>query len=147
MDRRVFIFPIVSIFLILALFLNPGMTGMIVGTGVPSEIKHLSAQVKITIRENIIPEDSVVTVSLDDQTSSMSIKEFIEKSGEEYELKEGEIPEIGYEGYGYAGEDPFLLDLSKFGLDLDLEPGEYTLLTEISYENFVISSISEEIVI
>jgi hypothetical protein len=147
MDRRVFIFPVVSIFLILALFLNTDMTGMIVGRGVSSEIKHLSAQVRIAIRENIIPEDSVVTVSLGNQTSSMPLKEFIEKSGEEYELKEGEIPEIGYEGYGYAGEDPFLLDLSEFGLDLDLEAGEYTLVTEISYGNFVISSTAEEIII
>ncbi len=146
MDRRAYVFPIISIFIIVALFLNPGITGLITGTGGSSEIKHLSAKVRITVSENIIPEGSVVTVSLGDQSSGMPIKEFIERSGEEYEFKYGQIPEIGYEGYGYA-EGHYTLDLSEFDLDLDLEPGEYTLVTEISHENLVLSNTAEEILV
>jgi|GEM_PF-5974910 len=145
MDRRVFIFPVMSLIIVLVLALQLDITGMI--TGVPDVNKQLSARVSIKVSEGMIPEDSVVTVSLENQTSTMPLKEFIERSGSEYELEEGEIPEIGYNGYGYSGEDPFLLELSEFGLDLDLGPGEYTLITEIMYENFVISSTSEEILI
>ncbi len=76
----------------------------------------------------------------------MPIKEFIERSGEEYEFKYDQIPEIGYEGYGYA-EGHYTLDLSEFDLDLDLEPGEYTLVTEISHENLVLSNTAEEILV
>ncbi len=146
MDRRAYVFPIISIFIIVALFLNPDITGLIIGTEGSSEIKHLSAKVRITVSDIIIPEGSVVTVSLGNQSSSMPIKEFIEKSGEEYEFKYDQIPEIGYEGYGYA-EGHYTLDLSEFDLDLDLEPGEYTLVTEISYENFVLSNTAEEILV
>lgn len=147
-DPRFYILPIVSVILIALFLANPDITGLIVGTGGPdNDIKQLSGKVRITVRENIIPEDSVVTVYLNGQNSGMPVKEFIEKSGEAYELAYGQITEIGYEGRGYAGEHSYTLDLSEFDLDLYLEPGEYTLITEVSYENFVISSISEDILI
>jgi len=146
-DPRFYILPIISIILIAVVLFRPDITGLITGTGEPTnEIKHLTGKVRISVFE-IIPEDSIVTVFLNDQGSGMPIKEFIEKSGGEYELKYGEVPEIGYEGYGYGGEHSYTLELSEFGLDLDLKPGEYTLITEVSYENFVISSTAEDILI
>jgi hypothetical protein len=147
-DPRFYILPIVSVILIALFLANPDITGLIVGTGGPADdIKELSGKVRITVRENIIPEDSVVTVYIDNQNSSMPVREFIERSGEAYELAYGQIPEIGYEGRGYAGGHSYTLGLSEFGLDLYLAPGEYTLITEVSYGNFVISSISEDILI
>ncbi|NIO20642.1 MAG: hypothetical protein GTN76_07860 [Candidatus Aenigmarchaeota archaeon] len=147
-DPRFYILPIISIILIAVILFRPDITGLVVGAGEPADgIKHLTGKVRITIYDTIIPEDSVVTIFLGDQSSSMPIKEFIEKSGGIYEVEYGRIPDIGYEGYGYAGEHFYTLDLSEFDLDLDLEPGEYTLITEVSYENFVISSTAEDIVV
>jgi hypothetical protein len=146
-DPRFYIVPIVSVILIALFLANPGMTGLIVGTGGPaSENSQLSGKIRITVLENIIPEDSVVTVYIGNQNSSMPVKEFMEKSGEAHELAYGRIPEIGYEGRGYAGRS-YTLDLSEFGLDLYLAPGEYTLITEVSYGNFVISNTSEDILV
>ncbi len=147
-DPRVYILPLISVILIAVVLVRPDITGLVIGVGGPEEtIKQLSGKIRITISKDIIPEDSVVTVFLNNQSSSMPIKEFIERSGEEYEFKYGRIPEIGYEGYGYAGKHSYTLNLSEFELDLNLRPGNYTLVTEISYENFVISSTAEEIVI
>ena len=147
-DNRVYILPLISVILVAVVLLRPDITGLIVGGGIQGEtIKHLSGKIKITISKDIIPKDSVITVFLNNQSSSMPIREFIDKTGEEYEFRYGRIPEIGYEGYGYAGKHSYTLNLSEFGLDLNLKPGNYTLVTEISYENFVISTTAEEIIV
>lgn len=145
-DTRFYIVPVISLILAAVVLIRPDVTGLLVGVG-DSGFKHLTGKVRITIYDTIIPEDSVVTVFLGEQSSSMPIKEFIDKAGGAYEIKYGSIPEIGYEGYGYAGEHLYELGLSEFDLNLDLEPGKYTLTTEVSYENFVLSSTSEDIII
>jgi len=147
-DPRFYILPLISVIIVAVFLVNPGITGLIIGTGGGAEenLMQLSGKVSITISKEIIPEDAVVTVFLSDQSSAMPIKDFIEKTGKEYEFKYGRISEIGYEGYGY-GKGTYTLDLSDFGLNLMVEPGNYTLTTEISYENFVISSTSQDVVV
>lgn len=147
-DPRVYTLPIISIILIAVFLINPDLTGLVVGGGeTPDEtLKHLTGKVRITVFE-IIPRDSIVTVFLGDQSSDMPLREFIAKSGERYIIEYGQIPEIGYEGEGYAGGYSYTLELSEFDLDLNLEPGSYTLITEVSYGDFVLSSTAEDIII
>ncbi len=141
MDRRVYILPIMSVLLVFAFAFGPGITGFMVAGPV-----ELSANISVSISEDgFIPEDSLVTVYLDDRNSSMDFKEFIRRTGQGQSVTRDYIPEIGYEGYGYAGTYTYILDISEFNLDNVVEPGVHNLTVEVSYENYVISHTSQKI--
>jgi hypothetical protein len=143
MDRRAYILPVISVFLVLALFTRPDITGFMVAG--PFE-NRISADISIKINQDgFVPEDSLVTIYLGDRSSPMDFKEFIEKTGKDFERLRGEIPEINYEGYGFGGENAYSLDISEFDLDTTIEPGNYTLIVEVGYENYVISHTSQNI--
>lgn len=141
MDRRVFILPVISVLVVLVLVLNPDITGFMVAE--PSE-KQVFADITVSINEDgFIPEDSVITVYLGNRKSSMNFKEFVKKTGKSYNWLKSEIPQMGYEGYGYGGIYTYVLDINEFDIDTILKPGEYELIIEVSRENYVISETSQ----
>ena len=141
MDRRVYILPIISILAVLILILRPDITGFMV-----AEPLSVSADISVSINEDgFIPEDSIVTVYLDDRKSEMAFSEFVMRTGRGHERIIDEIPKIGYDGYGYAGIYTYALDISEFDIDTILEPGEHNLTIEVSYGNYVILYTSQKI--
>lgn len=143
MDRRVFILPIASVLLVLAVLMRPDFTGFI-AAGTPEDGE--TPQVSVTISgDGMIPEDSVITVYLDDQEASMGFRDFVEKTGKDFRRIHGEIPEIGYEGYGFGGSNTYSLEISDFGLVLSPGSGEHVLTIEVAYGNFVISRASSPV--
>ncbi len=146
MDRRVYILPIMSVILIVILAMRPDITGFMVARPSGPLENQIFANISMSINEDgFIPEDSLVTVYLDDRSSSMGFKEFIDKTGTGYNRMKGEIPDIDYEGYGFGGTYTYAIDISEFDLNTILEPGEHNLIVEVSYENYVISHTSQTI--
>ena len=144
MDRRVYILPVVSVLVVFALLMSPDLTGRMVATrGFENQIV---ATLSISTTESgLIPQDSVVTVYLDNEKSSMPFADFVKKSGKGFIKTEGEIPEIGYEGPGFGGPFTYEVGISEFGIDRTLEPGDYILLMELSYGDYVISQTTQSI--
>lgn len=142
MDRRVYILPIISVFIVLALVLRPDITGFMAAEPLENQISAVSVSIN---EDGFIPEDSLVTVYLDEQNSTMDFKEFVRRTGRGYERIIDEIPKIGYDGYGYAGIYTYVLDISEFDIDTILEPGEHNLTIEVSYGNYVILYTSQKI--
>lgn len=143
MDRRVYILPIISVFIVLGFISNPEITGLMVAE--PSKTR-ISADISVSINEDgFIIEDSLVTVYLDDRKSEMAFSEFVRRTGRSYERVRAEIPEIGYDGYGYAGIYTYVLDVSEFDLDTVVEPRVHTLRVKVSYGDHVFSDTSQKI--
>lgn len=143
MDRRVYILPIISVFIVLALVLRPDITGFMVAEPLENQI---SADISVSINQDgFITEDSIVTVYLDDRKSEMAFSEFVRRTGRSYERVRAEVPEIGYEGYGYAGIYTYSLDISEFDLDTVVDRGVHTLRVKVSYGEHVFSDTSQKI--
>jgi len=143
MDRRVYILPIVSVFIALAFMMRPATTGLITAE---TPEKSVLADISVTINsDGLIPEDSVITVYLDDRSASMPFGEFVEKTGEGKTLINERIPEIDYDGPGYAGVYTYILPISEFGIDTVLESGEHSLVIEITYDDSMLSRDEQKI--
>lgn len=141
MERRAYILPIISVLAVLVLVLNPDITGFMVAE--PSE-RQVFADISVSINEDgFIPEDSIITVYLGKRKSSMDFKEFVKKTGKGYNWIKSEIPQMGYEGYGYGGIYTYSIDINEFDIDTILRSGEYELVIEVSRENYVISETSQ----
>ena len=146
MDNRIYILPVVSIALIASIvFARPDLTGFVVSEGEISTVKYVDAQIRVSIKDGIIPEGSFVSVSLANRTSNMTMEEFIGKSGEEYDLVEGSVPEISYEGPGFLGPAEYTVDLDEFDLKVPLTEGSYVLSNSVYYEGTLLS-YTEEVV-
>jgi hypothetical protein len=145
MDRRILIIPVLTILFIAILFLRPEISGFIVGSISPEQ-RIIEAKVVVTINEDgFIPENAIVKVYLDNRTATMSFSEFVKKAKGGHDIRMGRVEEINYEGYGYGGAYTYTLDLSQFSLDTLVQPGEHTLVTEVLYEDFVLSRTSQTI--
>lgn len=128
-----YLLPLVTILVVAGFLLfDPGITGFAI------QDQDYDATIKISTHEFIVvPEDTVVEVSLDDISSTMTFKEFIEKTNVEYELVEGSFKDIDYSGYGYSGRHEYFLPISEFGFD-SIEEAE-TLRVKVRYRNYLIS--------
>jgi hypothetical protein len=143
MDRRAYILPVISVFLVSILILRPDITGFMVAGPLETAI---SANISVSVNEGgFIPEDSIVTVYLDERDSSMGFRDFVDKTGKGFKRTKGEVQEIGYEGYGFGGAYTYVLDIGEFDLDTVLEPGNHTLVVEVIHGNYVISHTSQNI--
>ncbi|MCK5022640.1 MAG: hypothetical protein KAS04_00560 [Candidatus Aenigmarchaeota archaeon] len=137
MDRRVYILPIVSVLFVIFSFTNPDLSGYIVADSGTSE---LSADISVSIStDGFIPVDSIVTVYLDDVSSSMKFTDFIEKSDNEKNIVNCKIEQMSYSGKCYTGPYTYILDISEFDIDTITETGNHMIVIEVSYGNFVIS--------
>ena len=144
MDSRLsFVVPAISAAIIALVLMRPEITGFAVSPG-----GIMQAGIMVATAEGVIlPRDSVVTISIDEEEASMPVSAFISKSARPYELVEGEVPEIGYEGLGYTGNHTYMVQLSEFDLARDLQPGTHTLTVKITYKGVVISASEREIVV
>lgn len=143
MDRRVYILPVMSILAVLILFLRPDITGFVVAG--PSE-NQIFANISVSINEDgFIIEDSLVTVYLDDRKSEMVFSEFVRRTGRSYERIRAEVPEIGYDGYGFGGVYTYVLDISEFDIDTVVDRGAHTLRVKVSYGEHVFSDTTRRI--
>ncbi len=75
----------------------------------------------------------------------MAFKEFVRRTGKGYERVRAEVPEIGYDGYGYGGIYTYSLGMSEFDLDTVVEQGEHTLRIKVSYGEHIFSDTSQKI--
>jgi hypothetical protein len=145
MDRRVYILPVASVLLLAILLIRPDITGLM--TAKPSAgAREVSAKISVAIaKEGFIPEDSSVAVYLDGRNASMKFGDFVALTGAGYSRVRERIPQINYEGYGYGGEYAYVLDISEFGLDTSVEPGNHELNIQVIYNGSVKSNTSQNI--
>jgi len=135
--------PVLTITALLVIFARPQITGFVVGPG-----SVLSADIKITTAEGVIlPADSVVTATLSEESSSMPVSMFVSKSGGAYEFVNGNVPELGYDGWGYTGNHTYIVPLSEFNLTRALPGGEHSIGVKIEYNGYLISSTEERVVV
>ncbi len=140
---QLYIVPILSliIFATIFTFTKPtlGPTGMAVSDINPTDERTVTAKVTLKLSKNeLIPKDSLVMVSLDDREASIPIKEFIKISNEPYEYAQGTLEIADYEGYGYIGDYTYSIDIENFNLDTKVLTGEHTFTTKIVYNNHVL---------
>jgi len=147
MDSRIFVWPLISIAIVLFLLMGPDITGFIVAGGPPQE-SEISAKVAVTINEDsFIPENALVTVYLDDRKASMPFSNFVTRTGSAYNRLKEQVTKINYDGYGYGGPYTYALDVSEFDLDTKVGSGEHELVIEVSYGDYIMSSNSQKITI
>ncbi|MCX6818168.1 MAG: hypothetical protein NTU57_04915 [Candidatus Aenigmarchaeota archaeon] len=147
MDRRIYVLPVASVIIILVLILRPDISGFVTARSL-SQQSLIEAKASVTIAsDGFIPENAVVTVFLDDESASMEFGDFVEKSGAAFDRRREQVPSIGYDGFGYGGEYTYFVDISQFGIDTLVGPGEHSLTVEVGYGESMLSTSSEKITI
>ncbi len=137
-----YVLPMIT-FIAIAIFAiaNPNITGLAVQDQV-----QISSQIQLKMDpEVVMPPSALVKVTLDGKSSSMTIEDFIEKTGQDYSYEQGTFPQINYKGQGYTGDYTYTLDLSEFNLGLVPRKDQYLLEIDIIFNNELLSH-SEEIV-
>ena len=142
-----YLLPIITILIILSiLFIRPAITtSLVTGKAIFNpNTKILTAKITISLDPvDIIPEDSLIIIKLDDKEAGMPVKEFIKKTKLLYEIKQGQLKDINYEGPGFLGREVYQLDISEFKLNTNLLVGEHTLITKIIYKDKMITESKE----
>lgn len=123
-----YILPIITMIIISIVFIAQpaGITGFVV------QEPQNAIEVRIS-NTTIIPINSTVEIVSNNQVHTISIEEFIRRSGTTPKIINSEIPEIDYYGKGYIGN--YAVSLSKLGLNISTQPTVY-----IIYGNIIISS-------
>ena len=136
-----YLLPIVSILIIFGfLFFDPNITGFFV-----KENKEILPKLNIETKEGmVIPLESEVEVIVGNEKKIISVKEFIEKSKNEYKIEEGELNIIDYNGLGYTGNYKYSLSVDELGFKEEITKGE-KIIIKIIYNKNIISQ-SEAIV-
>ena len=131
-----YLLPVVSVFIIGGfLIFNPSITGFIT-----KDIENIP-KVNVETRDDlVIPEDSLVVVSLDETKKSLALKEFIKKTQKEYKIQKGRLDFINYEGLGYTGNYKYSLDLLELGFEKEDVETFKVLKIEIFYRDNLISN-------
>ena len=146
-----FALPVISLAIIASflVFTKPATVGFtVVDANITPLGQTIDADVSLVTHPNeLMPETVEIAIILDDRTASMTIKEFIEKTGQEYNYKEGKMEQLDYEGYGYIGNYTYKLPLSAFKLDRDVEPGSHVLKTQIKYNDLILFERENSVVI
>ncbi|HLD12900.1 MAG TPA: hypothetical protein VJB87_04890 [Candidatus Nanoarchaeia archaeon] len=138
-----YLLPVISITFFLLLIVGGNLTGLFV-----LEPTTINAAITITTNEeDVLPEAAIITITIGEATTTITTKQFIEQTGQTYQLRYGTLPSIAYAGNGYTGKNTYTLSLQQLGLQPNLEPGIYQLLTTITYEEKTISQHIEEIVV
>jgi hypothetical protein len=122
-------------------FSNPEITGLAV-----ANTDEISSRIRLDLSEGVVvPADAIVEVYLDDQRSSLSVEEFIEKTGEDFRYEDGVFVDIGYKGGGYTGNFVYRLGLEDFGLGEVDRKDSHVLRIKVVYGSQLISE-SERII-
>ncbi|MBI2670500.1 hypothetical protein HYX18_00770 [Candidatus Woesearchaeota archaeon] len=138
-----YLLPILSLIVLFAIFsFNPGITGFAV-----KDVKErVSGNVVIFTDSNVvIPLNSIVEVSLDEKTSAIALKDFIDKNGSWYETKTGSLPDIGYYGEGYSGNHNYALSLESLNLGAVENKEFHTIKIRVLFNGKIISETTQEV--
>ncbi len=131
-----YLLPIITVVTISIIFIikPEGITGFVIAPEVQNDN---TAKIEIRISNTtMVPINSIVEIMLNNQTYTLSIEEFIQKSGNTPKLIYGEIPEINYSGKGYIGD--YSVSVDTLGLstnNISTRPRVY-----IIHKDIVISS-------
>ena len=138
-----YLLPLATLIIVaFIVFLNPNITGF----AIRENNDLVAANIKIfTSSTQVLPPDAFVEAVLDGKSSSMSVKEFIEKNGSSFELKDGRLELIDYSGLGYTGDNSYTLSLDKFNLGNAESKNEHILKIKVHYNNKIISESSQVI--
>jgi len=137
-----YLLPILTIFgFIVYAFINPEITGF----ATVNQVK-ISSDIRVRLDPDVVmPEDSIVVVSIDGKESTLTLDEFVKKTGQEFKYEQGNFPELGYTGLGYTGDYTYILTLDDFNLGLVDPKNEYLLEIDVKYRDYLISH-SEEVI-
>ncbi|MBS3146829.1 hypothetical protein J4471_03990 [Candidatus Woesearchaeota archaeon] len=132
-----YLLPTLSIVVLsLILIIKPEITGFAV---VDQDKEMVSSKVTIFLdKDSMLPVESIVLVSLDNQEGTMSLIKFIERSKEPKTIIDGDLKEIGYVGKGYTGVHQYSVDLQDFGLGLVQKSEVHSLNIRIIYDGKVL---------
>ncbi len=137
-----YILPVLTLFAFMVYaFINPQVTGFATINKV-----QVSSDIRLNLDPNVVmPADSLIIVTINDQESNMTLEDFIKKTGREYSYEQGSFPELNYEGMGYTGNYTYTLTLQDFNLGLLEQSDQYLLEIDIVYGDYLISH-SEQII-
>jgi hypothetical protein len=128
-----YILPLVTILLIGSiLFLDPEITGFAV---------FENEEILITLNtyeDFILPENSVLEVVVGNISDDIIVKDFIEKSGQNYISIKGKNRDLGFNGQGYTGNNTYYLSINEFNFNNKDYVEE--LVVNVYYEDFLIST-------
>ena len=143
-----FLVPTLSLILIISafLFLKPSTTGL--ATFSPDESQNVNADISLSTKNGeVIPPNALVEIWIDDKKSEMKISEFIARTGQQYDLQQGSIPDFNFQGIGYTGEHTYKLTLADFNIDRNVHKGAHTFITRIVYREKILYEKQNNIVI
>ncbi|MBW2984588.1 hypothetical protein KY361_05705 [Candidatus Woesearchaeota archaeon] len=122
-----YLLPIITIIILLIVFITKpkGITGLAVAEPQDKQIRISST--------TIIPENSIVEIIANNQTYTLTIEEFMSKSGNAPKSIYSEIPEINYSGKGYVGS--YSVNTDKLGLSII----NTSLKVNVIYKDIIIS--------
>ena len=141
--------PVFSVLIIISafFFIKPEVTGLVVAE--PEESTNLvNADVILTTKANeVIPPDAFIQIELDNKKAQMSIADFIKKTGKEYKIETGELPDFNFYGPGFTGDYAYNLTLADFNLDREIGKGEHKFITRIIYRTQILYEKQNNIII
>ncbi len=137
-----YILPIITIFgFIVYAFINPEITGF----ATIDQVK-ISSDIRVELDPDVVmPEDSIVVVSINGEESTLTLDDFIKRTNQDYKYEQGSFPEIEYTGPGYTGNYTYTLTLEDFNLGLVEPRNKYLLEIDVKYKEHLISH-SEEVI-
>jgi hypothetical protein len=138
-----YLLPIVTIVIVISVIsFNPSITGFSVRD---SKYQVSGKVVVFTDSSVVIPKNSIVEVSIDNKTESISLSDFIIKNGSWYEEKTGNYPNISYYGLGYSGTHSYSLDLKDFNFGVFDSKDKYNLRVRVLYGDNILSETNQEL--
>jgi TusA-related sulfurtransferase len=144
-----YLIPIASVVIFISayFFLEPTTTGLVILE--PGRQDPLvNADVSLTTKQQeVIPPNAVIEVSINNNRASMSIAEFIKKTGAPSEIAYGELPEFNFYGKGFTGDHEYKLTLDSFDLNRNLAEGEHRFTTRIIYQGNILFEKQNSIMI
>jgi len=135
--------PVLSLALLWAALTRPEFTGLV--TGASGNVRGMDVLLE-TAEGTILPEDSVIEVSIGGQSRSMPVKAFISESGGAFELAEGANPDAGYVGPGYTGNHAYLVPAPAFNFS-GFPRGVHPALVRVHYNGTVMASMERQLLI
>jgi hypothetical protein len=140
-----YLLPLLSLLVILFFLITtkPDITGLTIAD---NQEQTFDASLSLTTNENeLLPENAEIIILFNNQGRSLTVKEFIEKTNQNFHYTTGELPLVNYQGKGYTGDYSYNLNLSTIGFNTSLEPGSYPLQMSIVYQDIVLSENNEVI--
>ncbi len=138
-------FASILVLLLAVILIKPEPTGLVI---YDNSSRKIDAAVTLNLFEGeVLPSDSIVLIDIDGKTARISVSEFIQKSGGEFNYTQGILRAANYIGYGYTGNYTYKLNLSQLLIERNLTSGNHLLTMNIIYGRTVLSERKKNIFI